>query len=71
MLHSPLPLRLMMQPPCEAPPSSDPHSHQTNDCYRFFKKSEEGRDAACAMATITSPLAVGRKVFDNKAAAVI
>jgi len=37
----------------------------------FFKKMEEGRDAACAMATITSPLAVGRKVFDNRAAAVI
>ena len=51
-----------MQPPCDAPPSSDPHSHQTNDCYRFFKKREEGRDAACAMATITSPLAVGSKV---------
>jgi hypothetical protein len=37
----------------------------------FLKRGKRGRDAACAMATITSPPSVGRKAFDNKAAAVI
>jgi hypothetical protein len=37
----------------------------------FLKRGKRGRDAAYAMATTTSPPAVGRKVFDNKAAGLI
>jgi hypothetical protein len=65
VLHSPLPLRLMMQPPCEAPPSSDPHSHQTNDCYRFFKKREEGERCSLCCGHHSESSSRGKEGFST------